>query len=239
MTDWLDKLKKYLPAPKQPATTGGLIASTQRSALGVTKIDLRPGVVTLRTGEARCFLRVTGFTVHHRSEADAYAWLQGYAQALNTLPGNAVLISRSRPGGLGAHVRALQAVQAATLAHAANGTALTPLVRDQLALARQAHESGETRETAQYVALHSPKGDQGRLLAAAASAVRHLAAAGVAAEPVTDRALAAALADDWNPKVPPDFTLEFTFPADSRSLLGTLRYAPKDTHVSGRGERAK
>jgi hypothetical protein len=234
MTKLLDTLKRYLPDRKQPAPTGGLIASTQRSALGIAKIDLRPGVVTLRSGEVRCFLRVSGYTAHHRSEADAFAWLQGYAQALNTLPGNAVLICRSKPGGLGGHIRTLQA---SALAHAANGTALTPLVRDQLALARQAHASGETRETVQYVALHSPKGDTERLLNAAASVVRHLATAKVAAEPVTDRALVAALADDWNPAVPPDFALEFTFPADSRSLLGTLRYAPKDTHVAR--ERAR
>ena len=232
MTNWLAKLKTYLPT--QPAKTGGLLGSTQRSALGVTKIDLRPGVVTLRSGEVRCFLRVTGFTAHHRSEADAFAWLQGYAQALNTLPGNAVLICRSKPGGLGAHIRTLQA---STLAHAANGTALTPLVRDQLALARHAHATGETRETVSYVALHSPKGNVERLLTAAASVVRHLAAASVAAEPVTDRALVHALADDWNPAVPPDFTLDFTFPADSMILLGTLRYAPKDTHIAR--ERAK
>ena len=234
MTKLLHTLKRYLPDRKQPAPTGGLIASTQRSSLGIAKIDLRPGVVTLRSGEVRCFLRVSGFTAHHRSEADAFAWLQGYAQALNTLPGNAVLICRSKPGGLGGHIRTLQA---SALAHAANGTALTPLVRDQLALARQAHASGETRETVQYVALHSPKGDTERLLNAAASVVRHLATAKVAAEPVTDRALVAALADDWNPAVPPDFALEFTFPADSRSLLGTLRYAPKDTHVAR--ERAR
>ena len=65
-------------------------ASTQRTQLGLKEVDLPRGVVTLRSGEVRCFLKVTGFSAHQRSREDAAAWLQGYARALNTLPGNAV-----------------------------------------------------------------------------------------------------------------------------------------------------
>ena len=101
--DWLKRLfgvGRLTGEPKgQNAGRALAPASVQRTQLGLKAVDLARGVVTLRTGEVRCFMALTGYTAHHRSAADARAWLQGYARVLNSLPGNAVLIVRSKPGG--------------------------------------------------------------------------------------------------------------------------------------------
>ena len=89
-------------------------------------------MVTVRGGEAPCFLKITGYSAHLRSADDTRAWLQGYARALNTLPGNAVLIVRSRPGGLQGHIER-QRAQTAALAEREPGSALARLSADQLA----------------------------------------------------------------------------------------------------------
>ncbi len=210
-------------------------ASVQRTQLGLKEVDLPRGVVTLRSGEARAFLRVTGYSAHVRSEAQARAWLQGYARALNTLPGNAVLLVRSRPGGLEGHLDR-QRAQTARLAEQEPGGALARLAADQLAHARHLQDTGQVRQTDQYVALHSPKGDVGRLLSAVGACRRHLETASVRAELVTDRALLDALAAGWHPNPgawPETFTQDFgwQFPATGKVYTATLRYAPKDAQV--------
>ena len=42
-------------------------ASAQRTQLGLKTVDLPRGVVRLKTGEARAFLKVEGYTAHQRS----------------------------------------------------------------------------------------------------------------------------------------------------------------------------
>jgi hypothetical protein len=234
--DWLKRLfgvGRLRGAPKGQ-TAGRVLApaSTQRTQLGLKEVDLPLGVVTLRSGEVRTFLRVTGFSAHHRSAADARAWLQGYAGALNTLPGNAVLIVRSRDGGLEGHI-ARQRAQTAALARSAPGSALARLAADQLAYARQLQATGQVRDTVSYLALHSPKGDVPRVLDAAEACRRHLAAAGVRAELVTDKRLGAALASDWHPETGETETalVELEFPKGSGDVVGVLGYWPKRARV--------
>jgi hypothetical protein len=219
-----------------PLQTAGRVlppASVQRTQLGLRQIDPPRGVVTLRSGEVRCFLAVTGYPAHLRSQEEARAWLQGYARALNTLPGNAVLIARSRPGGLREHV-ARQRAQTAALALASPGGALARLAADQLAHARTLQATGQTRQTDQYVALHSPKGDAARLLAAAEACRRHLAAAGVTATLVTDRALGDALVLGWRPELGGTdwVTVDFEWPRGSGNVIGVLNYAPRNARVT-------
>jgi hypothetical protein len=225
-------LAKLFNRPDREPTTA--LAVSSRQTTNLTRVDLRRGVVTLRSGEARCFLRITGFTAHHRDEAAALEWLQGYARALNTLPGNAVLIARSRPGGLDDHVRVLRST-ATSLARSRHDFA--GLAQDQLRHAVSTHSMGRTRQTDQYVALYSPKGDATRLLAAAAAVTGHLTAAGVAVEPVTDRDLARTLAEDWRPEQPAGFVQEILFPQDSNTVLADLEYAPRHSHVAPRSVR--
>jgi hypothetical protein len=208
-------------------------ASVQRTQLGLREVDLPRGVVILRSGEARAFLKVAGFTAHQRSQQEARAWLQGYARALNTLPGNAVLIARSFPGGLGEHINK-QRAQTAALARKAPGSALARLAADQLAHARQLEASGQVRQTDCYLAVHSPKGDVTRLLAAAEACRRHLHAAGVRAELVKDGALASALADGWHPErgATENVVQHFGWDVRGDTYLATLNYAPGNARVT-------
>jgi hypothetical protein len=209
--DWLKHLFSWGRLTGEPkAHTAGRVlapASVQRTQLGLEEVDLPRGVVTLRGGEVRAFLRVTGYTAHHRSAEECRTWLQGYARALNTLPGNAVLIVRSRPGGLRSHL-GRQGSQSASLAKTAPGSGFARLAADQLAHARQLQATGEVRQTDSYVVLHSPKGNVGRLLSAAEACRRHLAAAGVRAELVTDKRLGEALASSWS-SAPDDWEVWF------------------------------
>ena len=234
--DWLKRLFSWgrLTGESPEHAAGRVLApaSAQRTQLGLREVDLPRGVVILRTGEARAFLKVTGFTAHHRSAAECRAWLEGYARALNTLPGNAVLIVRSRAGGLEGHI-AGQRVQAAALATAAPGSALARLAADQLAHARQLQATGQVRRTDSFVVLHSPKGNVDRLLAAAGACTRHLAAAGVQAELVTDTRLGQALSASWS-SAPNDWEVAvqtFEFPARSGRPLADLNYAPGKAKV--------
>lgn len=235
--DWLKGLLSVgrLRRPPAEQNAGRVLApaSVQRTQLGLREVDLPRGVVTLRTGEVRCFLTVTGFSAHQRSREEATAWLQGYARALNTLPGNAVLIARSRPGGLQGHL-ARQRAQTAALAEAAPGGALARLAADQLAHARHLQASGQVRQTDQYVALHSPRGDVARLLAAAGACRRHLAAAGVRAELVTDARLGEHLAASWHPQAgtPEGFFQDIEWPKGSGEVLGVLDYSPGQARIT-------
>jgi hypothetical protein len=230
--DWLKRLFGIgrLTGEPKDHTAGRVLApaSVQRTQLGLKEVDLPRGVVTLRTGEVRCFLALTGYSAHHRSAADARAWLQGYARALNTLPGNAVLIVRSKPGGLDQHI-ARQRAQTADLAAAAPGSALARLSADQLGHARRLQASGQVRDTVSYLALHSPKGDTARLLAAAEACRRHLKDARIGAELVTDKRLAAALAADWHPESGAETAwVDLAF---NGAPVATLEYTPKHARV--------
>jgi hypothetical protein len=235
--DWLKgllSLGRLKGRPKEQ-TAGRVLgpASVQRTQLGLKEVDLPRGVVKLRSGEVRCFLKVTGYTAHHRSAEDARAWLQGYARALNTLPGNAVLLVRSKPGGLEGHI-ARQRAQTAALAKQAPGGPLARLSADQLAHARRLQDTGQVRDTVSYVALHSPRGDVARLLSAAEACRRHLRAAGIRAERVTDTRLGAALAADWHPEAGEEtawVAMGFTFPGRRGEPVGVIDYAPKRARV--------
>jgi hypothetical protein len=224
--DWLKRLFEFgrLKADPEDHTAGrALRPASARTQLGLKEVDLPRGVVTLRDGSVRCFLEVTGFAAHHRSAADARAWLQGYATALNTLPGNAVLLVRSKPGGLEHHIAGLKR-RTSELAEEAPGSALARLAADQLGSARALEATGQVRQTEQFVALHSPKGDVDRLLSAAEACRRHLEASGVRAHLVADRGLARALADDWRPaEVEPAWiAMEL-----EREIVGAIDYTPK------------
>ncbi len=202
--DWLKRLVGVGRLQGEPKghTAGRVLgpASVQRTQLGLREVDPPRGVVVLRDGEVRCFLRVAGYAAHLRSPEAVRAWLQGYARVLNTLPGNAVLFVRSRPGGLERHV-GRQRAQTAALAKASPGGALARLAADQLAHARRLQATGAVRQTEAYVALRSPRGDVPRLLAAATAVREHLAGARVMAELVTDQELLDALAFAWHPGV--------------------------------------
>lgn len=233
--DWLKRLFGVgrLTGEPKGQNAGGVLApaSVQRTQLGLKEVDLPRGVVTLRSGEVRCFLRVTGFAAHQRSAETARAWLQGYARALNTLPGNAVLIARSKDGGLEGHI-ARQRAQTAAMAKASPGSALARLSADQLSHARHLQASGQVRDTVSYLALHSPKGNVERLLSAAEACRRHLAAAQVRAELVTDTRLASALAADWHPDAAEPSVVALEFPKDSGWVVGVLNYTPKRATVT-------
>jgi hypothetical protein len=232
--DWLRRLFGVGRLKREaPLQTAGRVlppASTQRTQLGLKEVDLPTGVVTLRSGEARAFLKVTGYPAHTHSPEETRAWLQGHARALNTLPGNAVLLVRSRPGGLEGHI-AQQRAQTAALAEREPGSALARLAADQLAHARRLQETGQVRQTDAYVALRSPKGDAARLLAAADACRRHLAAVGVRAELVTDRALGDALATGWRPETGqvPNWYEDWRL---GDEVVATLNYSPKNARVT-------
>jgi hypothetical protein len=229
---WLERLFAFGRLGKAPRgqDAGRALppASVQRTQLGLAEVDLPRGVVKLRSGEARCLLRVAGYPVHHRSAEDARAWLTGYARALNTLPGGAVLLVRSRPGGLERHV-GRQGHQAAALARREPGGALARLAADQVAHARRLMHTGAVRKTDTYVALRSPKGDVARLLEVARAVAAHLRAAGVETDLVTDRALAAAIADSWLPSSSTEhFTQDFGTGEDALTLV----YSPGGARVT-------
>jgi hypothetical protein len=225
--DWLKSLLSWgrLKGEPKAHTAGRALgpASVKRTQLGLREVNPPRGVVVLRSGEARCFLRVGGYPAHIRSQAEARAWLQGYARVLDTLPGNAVLLARSRPGGLERHI-AQQRAQTAALARREPGGALARLSADQLAHARRLQATGEVRRMEGYLALHSPKGDVPRLLAAAGASRRHLEAAGVRVSLVKDRALLDALADSWRPAAGEGAALEFEWPPGA--LVGVLNFMP-------------
>jgi hypothetical protein len=238
---WLERLFAFGRLGKEPrGQIGGRAlppASVQRTQLGLAEVDLPRGVVELRSGDVRCLLRVTGYPVHHRSAADARAWLTGYAQTLNTLPGGAVLLVRSRPGGLERQA-AQQRRQTAAVAKKETGSALARLAADQLAHARRLMETGAVRKTDQYIALHSPRGDVARLLQVAGAVRERLAASGVRAELVTDRGLAAALAESWDPAATEHYFWDFQAAGETFTLNYSPRHArvtnPRDVSVPAR-----
>jgi hypothetical protein len=229
--DWLRRLLGVGRVGREPRghTAGRALppASVQRTQLGLAEVDLPRGVVGLRSGEVRCLLQVRGYPVHHRSPEDARAWLTAYAQTLNALPGGAVLLVRSRPGGLERHA-AEQRRRAEALAGREPGSALAGLAADQLAHAHRLMDTGAVRQTDEYVALRSPKGDVAKLLDVARAVRQRLADVGVRADLVTDRALALALAESWNPAATEHFYRDLTVAGETT----TLTYSPKHATVT-------
>jgi hypothetical protein len=212
-------------------------ASVQRSQLGLSAVDLPSGVVTVRGGEVRCLLTLSGFPLHSRSGAEARAFLARFAQALNALPPEAAWLVRSRPGGGPPPERPRPAGTArAAVGARTPGAARAPLARlaaDQLAHARRLAAEGTTRQTASYVVLRERRGNVRALLQHAAAAAGHLRAAGLAAELVTDRQLAHALAASWRPSTE-HVWLGFTWPGGGEATLvydegngATVRHGPK------------
>lgn len=174
-------------------------ASVQRSHLGLRAVDLPGGVVTLRSGAVVALLRVTGVTLHQRSEADALRFLERWAAALNALPPSAAWLVRSRPGGLDADIRQRRTQAAALAARHGTGSGLARLAADQLTHLEGMQRNGTVRQTDNYVALRNARGDVAALLADAAKARGLLEGAGVRVAAVTDGELARAIAESWNP----------------------------------------
>jgi hypothetical protein len=180
-------------APKAQ-TAGRMLppASVQRSQLGLSMVDVLNGVVTVRGGEVRCLVSLSGFPLHRAGPREAAAFLAGFARALNALPAGAAWIVRSRPGGLYGHITKQEQ-------WGPGSTALARLRHAQLAHARSQELTGAVRETTNYVVFRHPKGDVRALLTDAAAAIGQLRAAGLRAELVTEKRLAEALAVSWHP----------------------------------------
>lgn len=182
-----------------PAQTAGRVlapASVQRTQLGLRAIDPQTGIVTLRNGEVRAVLEVSGVPVHHRSNDDARRFLTGWAEALNALPEDAVYLMRSRPGGLDADIT--ERYQRSTALAAGRGAGLARLQQDQLAHLRALQQRGAVRQGNGYVALRAR--DAAALLSVAAAARSHLERAGLTVLPLRDLALVRAIAESWKPE---------------------------------------
>lgn len=184
-------------APK--SHTGRLApASTQRTQLGLRAVDLPAGVVTVRGGEVRALLRVTGVTLQHRSSDGQHAFLLRWAHALNALPPDVAWLVRSRAGGLETDIAAKRA-QATALAQRQPGSGLARLAADQLTHAQRLQQTGAVRQTDNYVAVRHAGGDVAALLRLRAAAAALLREAGLRVEEVREAALAQAIAANWNP----------------------------------------
>lgn len=212
-----------LGKPPKRHTAGRLLppASVQRSQLGLSHVDLPAGVVTVRGGEVRCLLKLSGFPLHARSGAEARAFLGRFAQALNALPPSAAWLVRARPADPAPEPRrppGTPGTPGTALVAGTPAAALARLAADQLAHYRRQAVAGATRQTSSYVAFRHRKGDVGRLLRDAATAATHLRAAGLTAELVTDRALAAALADSWRPPATEHLAVRLPYPGGDAAI---------------------
>lgn len=187
-------------APPPKGHTGGAMApaSTQRASLALTNVDLPAGVVRLRTDEVRAILLVKGLPLHQRDAEAAEAFMQGWAAALNGLPADTCMLTRSHPGGLEGY-SAEKGTAANALATAAPGTGLARLAADQLRNALHLTGSGLSRDTVGYLAVRDAKGDVRALLERAATAASRLTDAGLTVIPLKDKALLEAIADSWRP----------------------------------------
>jgi hypothetical protein len=182
--------------------TSGVLppASVQRAQLGLREVDLVTGVVTLKDGEVRAIIAISGVPVHHSSQEAARVFLAGWAQAINAFPASTACFMRSRAGVVERYLRE-QRDQTAALAQREPGSALARLSADQLAHVRQMAEAGDFRVTENYVGVRNHGGDRHQLMRDVQAVEGHLRAAGLYAELVTDRLLAEALASSWNPYV--------------------------------------
>ena len=175
-------------------------ASVQRTQLGLAQLDLPAGVVTLRGGEVRAMVAVSGEPVHHRSQEDARAFLQRWARAINAMPAETVWLVRSRAGVLETYLKQKRD-HAAALAEREPGSALAKLAADQLAHLRHMATAGDLRRTDNFVAVRDRKGDVAALLQTVRAVEGHLRAAGLRAELLRERRLAEAIADSWVPYI--------------------------------------
>ena len=202
LLDWLFRAwhRRDRLARDPAGHTGGRLApaSVQRAHLGVRDVDLPAGVVRLRTGEVRAILAVGGVPLHHRDPADALAFLERWAAALNGMPADVAMLARARPGGLGGYV-AEKSRASAALAKTAPGTGLARLAADQRRNAASLVSGGRARSVVGYLAVRDARGDVRALAERAGGAANRLRAAGLRVTPLRDRALATAISDSWRP----------------------------------------
>lgn len=182
--------------------TGALApASVLRSHLGVRKLGLDDGVVTMSGGELRAVFEVDGFPLHAADSEGARRFLGAFAGAINALPAEAAFISRARPGGMGEPARMAEG-RAQALAKTEPG--LSRLAADQAAHYRRLEAEGKARETACYLAVRGT--DLDTLVDVARKATSHFQAAGLRVVPLRGEPLVRAVASSWRPGVMGGFT---------------------------------
>jgi len=203
--------------PKQ--TAGRLVgpASVQRTQLGLRSIDPRSGIITLRNGEARAVLAVSGIPLQHASPQDAEAFLVRWAAALNALPADAIYRMRSMPGGLDPDIWRRR-TQSTALAATAPGTGVAKLADDQLAHLVQLNSNGTTRLNTGEVVV---RGTPATILNTAGQAQAALRKAGLKATLLTDEPLVWALAASWKPyTVREKWLYNVSFPGSTLKPMG-------------------
>jgi hypothetical protein len=173
--------------------TGALApASVLRAHLGVRKLGLEDGVVTMSGGELRAVFEVSGLPLHTADSEGARRFLGAFAGAINALPAEAALIVRARPGGMGEPARVAEG-RAHALAKTEPG--LSRLAADQAAHYRRLEVAGTARETACYLAVRGT--DLDILVDAARKATGHFQAAGLRVVPLRGERMVRAVAGSW------------------------------------------
>ena len=227
--NWLRRLFTFgrLEGTPRGHTAGRFLppASVQRTHLGLQQVDAPAGVVTLRGGEVRALLRVSGMALHHCSPEEGRAFLVPWATALNALPADTALIVRSRPGGLTRDIQAKRD-QTTALAVRALGSGLAKLAADQLAHLRQLQARGDTRQTDCYVGVRNTRGEVRQLLQTVATATTLLRQAGLRCDLVREQALAQALAESWRPGIGEAWLIARTEAWQLESFPGDARVRP-------------
>jgi hypothetical protein len=191
---WLFARGRVKRPPK--GHTGALPpASVLRSHLGVRRLGLEDGVVTMSGGELRAVFEVGGFPLHAADSEAARRFLGAFAAALNALPAEAAFLVRSRPGGLGEPIR--QADARSTALAAAGEAGLARVAADQAAHYRRLEERGRARESACYLAVRGTDGET--LVEEARKATGHFVAAGLRVTPLRGERMVRAVAETWRP----------------------------------------
>jgi hypothetical protein len=166
-----------------------------RSHLGVRRLGVDDGVVTLSGGELRAVFEVGGFPLHAADSEAARRFLGAFAGALNAMSAEAAFLVRSRPGGLGDAIN--QAAARSTALAAAGEAGLARIAADQAAHHRHLEAQGHARETVCYLAVRGE--DAGALAEEARKAAGHLVAAGLRVMPLRSEGLVRAVAESWRP----------------------------------------
>ncbi len=169
-------------------------ASVLRSHLGVRQLGLDDAVVTMSGGELRMVFEVDGFPLHAAGSDRARRFLGAFAGGINALPGEAALLTRTRPGGLGA---AITAVEGRSRALATMEPGPARIAADQGAHYRRLEAEGMSRETANYLAVRGT--DAETLVDVARRATGHFLAAGLRVRPLRGETLVRAIAESWRP----------------------------------------
>jgi hypothetical protein len=236
--NWLRRLFTFGRLERAPSDhTAGRLLPPASVQLGLQQVDLPAGVVTLRDGEVRALLRVSGMALHHCSPTEGRALLVRWATALNALPADAALIVRSRPGGLTRDIRAKRD-QTTALAVQAPGSGLAKLAADQLAHLRQLQARSDTQQTDCYVAVRNSRGDVRHLRQTVTTATTLLRQAGLRCELVREQALAQALAETWQPGIGEAWLIARTEAWQLESFPGDARVRPVPPARPERSARA-